>query len=220
MTTIGVCKEQPWSVDALAYPSYNYPYPCFKQAQLDACIAQRRSRRPPMFRRLDADRIRNYQKCSLMEATAVPGTTRSELDAQTWLAKDDDGLDTLTLPLLPPIQPVEPSPDPTRPNLNPKEYARWRFETSPLVTTHTRSDWSNFLNRCPERFCISLLLEKPGNGLLPYYDGGCALRYLRPGLTRGIGIERWSERPFGYIQGPSVPSPYRAIKVNNALAGR
>ncbi|KAK0040849.1 testis prostate and placenta-expressed protein [Biomphalaria pfeifferi] len=206
MTTIGVCKEQPWRVDVLAYPSYNYPYPSFRQTQLDACIAQRRSRRPPMFRRLTG-------------SETVPGTTRSDLDTQTWLAKEDDGLGTPTMPLLPPIQPVEPSPDPTRPNLNPKEYARWRFETSPLVTTHTRSDWSNFLNRCPERFCISLPLEKPGNGLLPYYDGGYALRYLRPGLNGGIGIERWSERPFGYIQGPSVPSPYRTIKVNNALAG-
>ncbi|KAH9492519.1 hypothetical protein Btru_046307 [Bulinus truncatus] len=203
MTTVGFDHETPWRVDALSYPSYNYPYPAFKRAQLDQCYRLNFSTRPPMFRRLDADRIRSYTECERREATAMPGATKRDLDALAWMTRL-----------------VNDEPDFLTPNLNSKEYARWRFETTPLFTTETRSGWSHFLNRCPERFNVSLPLEAPGKDstVNPYFDGGYAIRYLRSDLTRGLGMERWPERPLGYIQGPADNSPFRAIKVNNALA--
>ncbi|GFO47436.1 hypothetical protein PoB_007394100 [Plakobranchus ocellatus] len=48
------------------------------------------------------------------------------------------------------------------PKITPLSYHRWYQETVPVVDALAREQWSEFLNRCPERYQIDLPLEGCG----------------------------------------------------------
>ncbi|CAL1527297.1 unnamed protein product [Lymnaea stagnalis] len=215
MTTIGVHKDTPWRVGALRMPSYNYQYAAFKQAQLCDHVNVYTAKTSPIFRSADEDRKRRFRECLRREAAVASGAANFEV--KIWDLMSSNSKAQVETLVLPPAVAAVPEPDLlVRVRIGAKDYARWRFETTPVVTTQARAEWNHFLNRCPERFDISLPVESPGTK--PYYDGGYALRYLCPHLTRGLGLELWSTTQFGYIQGPVDISPFREIQVHNALA--
>ncbi|XP_059162394.1 uncharacterized protein LOC131945811 isoform X2 [Physella acuta] len=216
MTTIGVIQDQYHRVDALRFPSYNYHYPAFRKSQISVCIPP-----SPIFRGVDADRKRRLCECKKRQG----GPNRAELEALKMAAEMKESKKPISVSLreVPMPIPAEPKPDLlARPRLNAKEYARWRFETTPVVTTQARAEWNCFLNRCPERFNIELPEEISGDGTQRkhYYDRGYSLPYLRPHLTRGWGLEPYNNQPLGVFYGPADISPYRSIRVTNNLIGQ
>ncbi|KAK3764125.1 hypothetical protein RRG08_039295 [Elysia crispata] len=201
MTTVGVDPEKVNRVDALRFPSYNYHYIAFKRKQLRDLINERNRTLPPQFRRVTEERNRQARECRKLEIAAVPGTVCPQAGSVCCHA-------------LPPAVPVPCKPDLiARARLKPSDYQRWFHHTTPVVTTRAREQWTEFLNRCPERYQIVLPLEGHGPGkCTPYFDGGYALRYLRPYSTRGQVLERFRERPFPCKLDPTTSTrPYHHL---------
>ncbi|CAG5128388.1 unnamed protein product [Candidula unifasciata] len=213
MTTVGVDVFKPARVDALWYNSYNYQYPSFKQKQLCDCFDCYRSKPLPAFRRSSVERMRQECLCYKDRIAGVPERIRREATILPWPASSgqESGNEAVVAPLAVPARP--PTDFLVRPRISPKEYRRWRFETTPVMSSQTREEWNQFLSRCPERFDIQLPLAVPGDGIQPYYDGGYCLRFLRPHITKGLGMQSCSERIIGESQGPATDSPYRNITV-------
>ncbi|GFS08703.1 hypothetical protein ElyMa_006601300 [Elysia marginata] len=64
---------------------------------------------------------------------------------------------------LPPAVPVPCKPDLiTRARISPKELQRWYQDTAPVVTSLARDRWTDFLNKCPERYQIEVPREDQG----------------------------------------------------------
>ncbi|RUS85428.1 hypothetical protein EGW08_006819 [Elysia chlorotica] len=207
MTTVGVDSEKPNRVDSLHFQSYNYSYPAFKRKQLRDLISEETRCPAPKFRRVAVERSRQASECRKVEIAAVPGTVYQDSFSRC-------------CHYLPPAKPAPCTPDlVVRARIKPSHCQRWRHDSTPVVTTGTRYRWADFLDKCPERYDIVLPLETQGPGqCTPYFDGGYALRYLRPFCTRGQGMESWRERPIHANKLiPTDNSPYRPIVVCHSL---
>lgn len=203
MTTVGVDAQKLNRVDALRFPSYNYHYHAFKNKQLCDLIHERTRGPTPSFRRVTQERNRQAKICHKLEIAAVPGTTGRDIYQYNCFY----------------ATPAPCQPDfIARARVRPQDFQRWLHHSTPVTTSLARERWCEFLNKCPERFQIKLPLEGQGQTCTPYFDGGYALRYLRPDRTTGVGLIRSQERFRPIKRGnAATDSPFRPVVVSNAL---
>lgn len=160
MTTIGV---RPRTVDRILpmnIPSYGYHYPSLRSVQLAAVKEGLYHPRLPTFRRMDMD-------------TAAHRLPDQHCRTTTSCGPEDFRRATTTLNIPPDHRTASVGITETGKNL-------FKHCTTPVELKKTRGEWSDFLNRSPERFNIRLP-EMPENKDLHFQ--GYAVRYLRPEIT-------------------------------------
>jgi len=161
MTTVGVAASQPERVDALRMPSYTYHYPGLKRVQLAAVKTGMFHPSPPRLRRMDMD-------------TAIHKLSDEHCRTTTTCGPRDFAAATAT-PFQPPAQRLHSI------GITETGKAQHRLHTTPEELSRTKAEWSNFLNKSPERFDIKL--PELGSSKDIHFEG-YAVRYLRPDVTK------------------------------------
>lgn len=161
MTTIGVMKAPTDRILPMNMPSYSYRYPTLRTVKLAAVKEGLFHPRLPTFRHMDRD-------------TAMHRLPDEHCRTTTSCGPEDFRRATTTLF-------TNETPLPSA-GITETGRRLQRFYTAPVELRQTRGDWSEFLNRCPERYNIRLpeLQENRDKGL---HFSGYAVRYLRPEVT-------------------------------------
>ncbi|KAK3603879.1 hypothetical protein CHS0354_042885 [Potamilus streckersoni] len=161
MTTVGVDPGPTERVNPMKIPSYSYQYPSFSRVQLASVKEGLFHPHLPSFRRMDMD-------------TAGHKLPDEHCRTTTTCGPDDFKRATTTL-FEPPAKRV--------PALTITETGKQlhRYYTTPEELKKAREQWSDFLNRSPERFQIKIpeLLGQKDQHFVGY-----SVRYLRPEVTR------------------------------------
>ncbi|KAL5022503.1 hypothetical protein ScPMuIL_001658 [Solemya velum] len=161
MTTVGVDPGVTERLYPMKIPSYSYQYPSFRRVQLAAVKDGLYHPRLPTFRRMDMD-------------TAAHKLADEHCRTTTQCGPEDFRRSTTTL-FTPPTKAMS--------GLGITETGRQlhRCYTTPDELKRTRTEWSDFLNRSPERYNIKIP-ELPESKDQRFQ--GYAVRYLRPEITR------------------------------------
>ncbi|XP_071086693.1 sperm microtubule inner protein 8-like [Haliotis cracherodii] len=161
MTTVNVHTKPTERVCPMKMPSYSYNYPSLRKVQLAAVKEGLFHPKLPTFRRMDMDTAGHKLPDEHCRTTTSSGPV-------------DFRRATTTL-FQPPKQRLS--------SMNVTDTGRELHShyTTPEELTKTRQQWSDFLNRSPERYDINLP-ELPENKDLRFV--GYAVRYLRPEVTR------------------------------------
>lgn len=160
MTTIGVKPAPKERTLPLNVPSYVYNYPSTQKVQLAAVKTGLFHPNLPSFRRMDMDTAGHKLPDEHCRTTTSAGPEDFRRSTTTLFNPPERKLNSAQI-------------TETGRNLH-------RYYTTPEELKNTRMEWSNFLNRSPERFNIRLP-ELPENKDLHF--NGYAVRYLRPELT-------------------------------------
>lgn len=161
MTTVGVNASQPNRVDALRMPSYTYHYPSFKRVQLAAVKQGMFHPSAPRLRRMDMD-------------NAIHKLSDEHCRNTTTCGPRDFSNATST--------PFHPAPQRLHSyDITDTGKQLHRSYTTPQELTRARSEWSQFLNKSPERYDINL--PTAGSSKDIHFEG-YAVRYLRPDITK------------------------------------
>lgn len=160
MTTMGVDSKQVERVAALEMPSYSYHYPHLKRVQLAAVKEGTFHPCLPTFRRMDMDTARHLLPDQHCRTTTTCGPA-------------DFGKANTTV-FAPPPQKLSSM------NITDQGRAHHRLYTTPDELKKARSEWSEFLDKSPERFDIKLPALPDKKDL---HFTGYAVRYLRPDVT-------------------------------------
>jgi len=185
MTTIDVSTYRHDNPKDMCVPSYSYQFPAGRRVQLVSVKEGIFHPRLPTIRQLDRDQVLHklpYEH----SRTSLP-----TLEGQEEEFADFKRAST-----------VDPAALRTRHMLkNPENEGKdIRYQYSPIELKNARRDWSDFLNRCPERFNIRLT-EHPDTTNTPFT--GYAMRYLKPDVTskwrytlrQEPGIDQHGQRP-------------------------
>lgn len=180
MTTVGVAPAVGDRILPVNVPSYSYHYPSVASVRLAAVKEGLFHPNLPTFRRMDMDTARHKLPDEHCRTTTSCGP-------------EDFGRATTTL-----LQP--PKRSLTSAGITDTGRQLHRYYTTPDELTQTRLQWSDFLNKCPERYEIRLP-ELPQNRDLHFR--GYAVRYLRPEvtsswrytLTQEPTLDQYSQRP-------------------------
>lgn len=162
MTTLGVRAHQCDRVLPVDIPSYNYHHPSIQAVSLASVKDSIWHPRLPTLRRMDMDSI----------AAKLPDEHSRSSTACT---RDDFRRATTCL--------FSRMPE-RLPALGITETGReiFRRANAPDELRRARLGWSEFLDRCPERYNTRLTeLDENCCGQLEF--GGYAVRYMRPGIT-------------------------------------
>ncbi|KAK6184761.1 hypothetical protein SNE40_007161 [Patella caerulea] len=161
MTTIGTNQVGKGKIYSKEFPSYSYQYPSFQRVQLAAVKTGLYHPNLPTFRRMDMD-------------TAGHKLPDQHNRTTTSCGPDDFNRATSTL-FAPPSKRLS--------SLDVTETGRQmhRYYTTPEELKKTKGEWSDFLNRSPERFNMELP-PLPSNKDLHFT--GYNVRYLRPDVTK------------------------------------
>nr|DAA06552.1 TPA_inf: TEPP protein [Lottia gigantea] len=162
MTTIGVKHVEKGRIYPKEIPSYSYQYPSFRRVQLAAVKDGLYHPNLPTFRRMDMDTAGNKLPDEHCRTTTSCGP-------------DDFSRATTTI-FAPPTKRLS--------SINITETGRQmhRYYTTPEELKKTKAEWSNFLNRCPERYNIQQLPSVPANKDLHF--SGYNVRYSRPDISK------------------------------------
>ncbi|XP_013404028.1 testis, prostate and placenta-expressed protein isoform X2 [Lingula anatina] len=160
MTTVGVQPPPSEKILPMKMPSYSYQYPTFRRVQLAAVKEGLFHPRIPTFRRMDMD-------------TAAHKLPDEHCRTTTACGPEDFKRSTTTL-FAPPTKRLSGA------NITDTGRQLHRFYTTPEEITKTRGEWSDFLNKSPERYNIRLpsLPDKKDLHFVGY-----AVRYLKPEVT-------------------------------------
>jgi len=180
MTTIGVQSAPKERILPVDIPSYAYQYPSLSTVKLAAVKEGLFHPKLPSFRRMDMD-------------TAGHKLPDQHCRTTTSCGPEDFRKTTSTL-FQPPQKPMS--------SLNITEAGRnlHKQYSTPEELKKTRTDWSKFLNKCPERYNIRIP-ELPENKDLHFH--GYNVRYLRPEitaswkytLTQEPSLDQFGQRP-------------------------
>ncbi|RUS71294.1 hypothetical protein EGW08_020937 [Elysia chlorotica] len=162
MTTVGVDAARPARVDSLRVPSYAYHYPSFKRVQLAAVKHGMFHPDVPRLRRMDMDNA--IHKLS------------DEHCRNTTSCGPRDFSNATSTPFMPPARRLHSF------DITETGKQMHRQYTTPQELTRARKEWSDFLNKSPERYDIKLP-ELCGSAKDIHFDG-YAVRYLRPDVTK------------------------------------
>jgi len=180
MTTVGVDPVQLERINPMNIPSYSYQYPSFQRVQLAAVKDGLFHPRLPSFRRMDMD-------------TAGHKLPDEHCRTTTTCGPDDFNRATSTL-----FEPPKRRMSALAITDTGKQIHRQY--TTPEELKRSRTEWSDFLNRSPERFSIRIP-ELPGEK--DQHFTGYAVRYLRPEVTRSWrytlqqdpSLDQYGQRP-------------------------
>ncbi|XP_064640946.1 sperm microtubule inner protein 8-like isoform X2 [Lineus longissimus] len=160
MTTVGVKADPLDGTLPLRIPSYSYQYPTFRSVQLAAVKEGLYHPRLPTFRRMDMDTAAHKLSEEHCRTTTTCGPVDFRRATTTHFMPPENKLSTL--------------------NVTQTGRDIHRYYTTPEELKTTRKDWSDFLNKSPERYNINLP-DLPSNKDLAFQ--GYAVRYLKPEVT-------------------------------------
>ncbi|XP_067951913.1 sperm microtubule inner protein 8-like isoform X2 [Watersipora subatra] len=169
MTTIGVPTYKHDNPKDMHMPSYSYPTPAGRRVQLVSVKEGIFHPRLPTLRQLERHKVLHKLSNEHCRSSLPREAVCKEKDSSAEQFIDFKRAST-----------VDPSALRTRGNDFDESQVDPRYQYTPLELKKTREDWSNFLNRCPERFNIKLT-EHPDTANTPYT--GYAMRYLKPEIT-------------------------------------
>lgn len=159
MTTIGV-NPAPSQRLPMNIPSYSYQYPSMKVVKLAAVKEGLFHPRLPTFRRMDMD---------------TAGHKLPDEHCRTTTGCGPENFKHATITLL------SPSPKQlSSAGITETGRQLHKYYTAPEELKNTHADWSDFLNKCPERYNIQAP-DLPAKKDLHF--SGYAVRYLRPEIT-------------------------------------
>jgi len=160
MTTVGVVPPRSERQLPMNIPSYAYQYPSMQRVQLAAVKEGLFHPSLPTFRRMDMDTAGH----KLPDTHCRTTTTCGPVDFRR----------ARTTLFTPPTKPLNSA------QITETGRQLHKYYTTPEELKKTRVEWSDFLNRSPERFNIRLP-ELPGNRDLHFE--GYNVRYMRPEVT-------------------------------------
>lgn len=161
MTTIGVEPAKVERVNPMNIPSYSYQYPTFQRVQLAAVKDGLFHPKLPSFRRMDMDTAGHKLPDEHCRTTTTCGPDDFHRATSTLFEPPKRRMSALTM-------------------TNTGKQIQRNY-TTPEELKRSRTEWSDFLNRSPERFNIKLP-DLPSAKDQHYV--GYAVRYLRPEVTR------------------------------------
>lgn len=161
MTTVGVKPTTTDKINPINIPSYSYQYPSHRRVQLAAVKTGLFHPKIPSFRRMDMDTAGHKLPDEHCRTTTSVGPEDFKRSSSTLFDPPTNAMSSLEI----------------------TETGRQlhRHYTTPDELKKTRDEWSNFLNRSPERYSIKLpeLPESKDQRFVGY-----AVRYLRPDITK------------------------------------
>ncbi|XP_074645640.1 sperm microtubule inner protein 8-like isoform X1 [Tubulanus polymorphus] len=160
MTTVGVPPDPLDRTLPMKIPSYSYQYPSLRSIQLAAVKEGLYHPRIPSFRRMDMDTAAHKLPDEHCRTTTTCGPENFRRATTTLFSPPSKRLSSM--------------------NVTETGRKLHRYYTTPEELNKTRSEWSEFLNRCPERYNIRLP-ELPENKDLHF--SGYAVRYLKPEIS-------------------------------------
>lgn len=160
MTTVGVAPAPTDRVLSMNVPSYSYHYPSHATVKLASVKGGLFHPNLPTFRRMDMDTAGHKLPDTHCRTTTSCGPV--------------DFRRATTSLMTPPKKPLASA------GITDTGRQLHRHYTTPDELKQTRLEWSEFLNKCPERYEIRLP-ELPQNKDLHFR--GYAVRYLRPEVT-------------------------------------
>lgn len=161
MTTVGVDSGYSNRAQPMQIPSYSYQYPSHRKVQLAAVKEGLFHPKLPSFRRMDMDTAGHklpYEHC---RTTTTCGPEDFKRSTSTLFEPPKKQMSSLEITQ-------------TGKQLH-------RHYTTPDELKKAKEEWSDFLNRSPERFNIKLpeLPDSKDQRFLGY-----SVRYLRPEITK------------------------------------
>ncbi|KAJ8302709.1 hypothetical protein KUTeg_019105 [Tegillarca granosa] len=161
MTTVGVDPGEVQRINPMNIPSYSYQYPSHRRVQLAAVKDGLFHPNLPSFRRMDMDTAGHKLPDEHCRTTTTCGPADFKRATSTLFEPPTKHMSGLAL-------------TETGKSLH-------KLYTTPEELKKSRTEWSEFLNRSPERYNFKLpqLPDSKDQRFVGY-----AVRYLRPEVTR------------------------------------